>query len=128
MSNDTYGGSNRAVLGVTLNKADAAGDTLYVCVSGFCTVYSVPQTAATVGAMVVMSGGSSGLAPTPGLTMFANQNSQIQNQLVGQMLDSQAVQSNPPPPSFPPVVPGGQSSAEGKYLIWLNPGAINFTA
>ena len=88
-----------------------------MCVSGFCTVYSVPATDATPGAMVVMSGGASGLPPTPGLTMFANQNSEPQNQLVGQMLNSVAVQANPAPPA----------TAQGKYLIWLNPGAINFT-
>ena len=127
VSNDTYyvTGSNRAVLGVTLNKA-AQGEILYVCVSGFCTVYAVPELdTAAPGLMVVMSGGV--LNPAPGLTMFANVNSQTQNQLVGHMIDSAAAQASPAPPTFPPVSPGGQSSAQGKYLIWLNPGAVNFS-
>ena len=118
VSNDTYGGLNKAVLGVTLNNAAAAGDPLFVCVSGFCTVYTVSQTTSSPRTMVVMSGGV--LTAIPGIVMFANSNSATQNQLVGQLLESSVA----PTGGGPAVPPGG---VDGKYLIWLNQGAINFS-
>lgn len=108
-----YLSTSMGVLGVSLNSA-GVGETVYVCVSGFCTVYGSevfgPNTG---GSLIAMSSNPN----IDGIAQYVNGLARTQNQLVGILIKAEAAPSGggPTPPT----------GAVAKYLIWLNQGLMN---
>ena len=108
-----YMSINTGVLGVSLTSA-VAGESVYVCVSGFCTVYGSEVISSNTGGSVIAMSSN---PDVDGVAQYVNGLARTENQLVGILIKGDVAPSGggPTPPT----------GAVAKYLIWLTPGLMN---